>query len=377
MKRIILTVLCILIVAASASGCVKSQGGEKAAETNVENQVIKELSTDGKRTITDLGGNIVEIPSAEEIERVVIMNPPSMSMLLSILPNTDKIAGANPNAFERSNDEILVKMFPDWETVETGFMIDGFVANTEELLKIEPDIVFYYGDMQKPGIENLGIPVIDMMIVGENNPEKVSVSWDNLMREIFAVEESNTLESQWKMSNDKAQEALSTYSGEKKSALYLLSNMGGVITVFGSNTYADKWFEKSGLVNVAEDVKGQSEVSMEQIHEWNPDCIYVFKGTPASGMLSNQVKGQDWSLLSAYKNKTIFDIPQSIFSWGAPCSDSPLMPLWLISKSYPELLGDDEFFIWFKDYYKRVYDIELEDELMQNILSGRGETKQK
>lgn len=49
---------------------------------------------------------------------------------------------------------------------ETAFVSEGFVSNTEELLNLDPDIVFYYGDSQKSGIENLGIPTVDFMIKG-------------------------------------------------------------------------------------------------------------------------------------------------------------------------------------------------------------------
>jgi iron complex transport system substrate-binding protein len=56
---------------------------------------------------------------------------------------------------------------------------------------------------------------------------------------------------------------------------------------------------------------------MEQIYQWNPDLIYVFIGSPASLFQSNHIQGQDWSLLTAYKNKAIFDIPQAVYSWGS------------------------------------------------------------
>ncbi len=131
------------------------------------------------------------------------------------------------------------------------------------------------------------------------------------------------------------------------------------------------WFEKSGLDNAAASVSGQSEVSMEQLYEWDPDYVYVFIGSPASVMLNNRVRGQYWSLLNAYKNKSIIDIPQAAYSWGAPCSDSPLMPLWLISQSYPELMDENEFSVMFKEYYGRMYDIELEDDLIASVLSPR------
>lgn len=361
------TTLLILIVflLASLIGCGKDVGEGEAKE--VQNQ---QINCTKKRTITDLGGNVVSIPPAEEIQRIVVMTPPTLSMLLSILPDPGIIIGVNGNAFDRANTDILDKMFSNWKNVETTFM-EGFVANTEELLKLKPDIVFYSGDMQKPGIENLGIPIVDMLIIGEKNPEKVTIAGDKLIREIFNIEESTSLEKEWEKSNNKANEVLSANDEEKKSALYLVSNMGGVITVCGGDTHVDSWFEKSGLLNAAMEEKGRFEVSMEQIYEWNPDYIFVFKGTPASKILSNNVKGQNWSLLSSYKNKTIFDIPQSIFSWGGPCSDSPLMPLWMISKSYSELLSEDDFTKLFKDYYERVYDIKLENELIETILVRR------
>ncbi|SNS65212.1 iron complex transport system substrate-binding protein [Anaerovirgula multivorans] len=332
---------------------------------------IEDTSRSLVRTVTDLGGNTVKLPPAEEIRRVVVIAPPTASILLGVIPDTDMIVGANERAFTSANNEIVGKLFPNWSRAETAFVSEGFVSNTEELLKLNPDIVFYYGDFQKSGIENLGIPTVDFMIEGENNPQTVTIAWDNLMRRIFDMEGSTTLEQEWKDSNQKAQEVLSTYKGEKKSALFLFSNTGGAIAVYGSHTYADTWFEKSGLINAAADVKGQAEVSMEQLYEWDPDHIYVFIGSPASMMLSNKVKGQDWSMLTAYKNKTIIDIPQAIYSWGSPCSDSPLMPLWLISRSYPELLSVKEFSTLFSKYYERMYGIELGDELITTVLSPR------
>ncbi len=362
-KKLILSVLCVALAAASA-GCGTFQ------QSDSNSQVI-DISEPDMRTITDLGGNNVSLPPAEEIKRVVIISPPTTSVFLGVIPDSDMIVGANARAFTTSNTEIVSKLFPNWNDVETAFVSEGFVSNTEEILNLDPDIVFYYGKSQKTGIENLNIPTVDFMIRGDNNPETVTVAWDNLMREIFQVEGSTSLENEWEASDKMAEEVLGTYAGKKKTALFLFSNIGGVITVYGNGTYADVWFEKSGLVNAAAEVSGQAEISMEQLYEWDPDYIYVFIGSPASAMLKNQIDGQNWSLLSAYKNKTIIDIPQAIYSWGAPCSDSPLTPLWMISKSYPELISENDFKALLSDYYIRMYDITLEDELIAAVLSPR------
>lgn len=331
----------------------------------------KTHTVSSSRTITDLGGNIVTLPPAEQLKRVVIISPPTTSVLLSVIPDPKMIVGVNARAFTTSNPEIIHKIFPNWKSVETKFVNTGFVSNTEELLNLKPDIVFYYGPSQKSEIEKLNLPTVDFFKPGDNNPETVTIAWDRLMRQIFQVKGSTSLQGEWAAANQKSQQLLRARHGKSKSALFIFSNTGGKITVYGNNTYAETWFKKSGLRNAAATVNGSAEVSMEQIYQWNPDLIYVFIGSPTALFQSNKIHGQDWSLLTAYRNKAIFDIPQAAYSWGAPCSDSPLMPLWLIHKSYPELLDKEAFTKYFKDYYGRMYRLKLEDELVDTILGPR------
>ena len=110
-------------------------------------------------------------------------------------------------------------------------------------------------------------------------------------------------------------------------------------------------------------------VRVEQIQAWNPDIIFVFQGAPAQAYLGNNIEGQDWSMINAFKNKKIYNIPKTTYSWAAPCMDSPLMPMWLISKAYPELISKEEFSKEFKGYYKRVYGISLTDEEINSVLN--------
>lgn len=368
-RKIIAPALAVVLFL-SLSGC----SADTSVSTKQDSPSSLQTGTpnlSASRTIVDLGGNTVALPPAEKIQRVVIISPPTTSLLLGIIPNKNRIVGVNSRAFTTSNPDIISKLFPDWQNVETKFVSEGFVSNTEELLNLRPDIVFYYGQSQKSGIEGLGIPTVDFLKPGDNNPETVTIAWDKLMREIFQVEGSTSLEKEWALANQKAEDLLHTYAGPKKSALFVFSNTGGKITVYGGKTYADTWFAKSGLSNAAAKVQGSAEVSMEQIYAWNPDLVYVFIGSPATLFQTDKIQGQDWSRLKAYQTKAIYDIPQAAYSWGAPCSDSPLMPLWLIQKSYPELLSEENFKQEFRDYYQRMYGIKLEDELMQTVLSPR------
>lgn len=99
--------------------------------------------------------------------------------------------------------------------------------------------------------------------------------------------------------------------------------------------------------------------------------IFVFHNAPAQAILNNTIEGQDWSLLTAWKNKAVYDIPQTAYSWVTPCADSPLMPLWLISKAYPELYSEAEFRSEFSAYYERLHRVTLTDAEMDSVLALR------
>ena len=80
----------------------------------------------------------------------------------------------------------------------------------------------------------------------------------------------------------------------------------------------------------------------------------------------------DTYLNRTFLQEKIYDIPKTTYSWAAPCMDSPLMPLWLGSKAYPEKFTNEDFIKEFKDYYTRVYSISLTDQDIKAILGLSG-----
>ncbi|MGN9164512.1 ABC transporter substrate-binding protein [Tissierellaceae bacterium HCP3S3_D8] len=367
-----------LLLAMSLTGCSNNDKYQEnnQPEVNAE-QTNKESDKDIQsqaRTITDLGGHEIEIPPVSEIEHVVVITPPVTSVLLETIPSTDMIVGLSSKAFVYSNEDVMNKLFPNYRDVETTFVGDDFSINTEALLALDPDIILYYGEIQRKDLENIGLPIINFFSPSLTDPKDVTVAWDNLLREIFEVEDSESLEKEWKYFDAKVEEILARQTGEAKRALWVFSNVSGKLVVAGSSSfdaYAESFFEKAGIVNVATDIQGTAEVDMEQIYEWNPDTIFVFHNVSAQAYLNNTIEGQDWSLLKAWKDQEIYDIPQTAYSWGAPCADSPLMPLWLISKAYPELYNEEEFYTELEGYYERLHNVTLIEEDMDSILSLR------
>ena len=102
------------------------------------------------RMITDLTGTQVEIPEAKNIDKVMIVAPPLLSTYLNVVHDDTKLAGINPMSISDMNEELVPMLLPDKDSIRTDFL-DGFASNTEEVLKMNPDIILIYGDAQKKG----------------------------------------------------------------------------------------------------------------------------------------------------------------------------------------------------------------------------------
>lgn len=367
-------ILCLPLAACGQA----SENVDASAATKSSDQASSESSSATSesaepRTITDLGGNEVEIPAVSEIKHIVIISPPVMSFVIKDIADTSMIVGINSRSFTTSNTDIVGKVFPDWKSVDTSFIDSSFAVNKESLMALDPDIVFYYGNVQKKGLANVDVPCVDFFSKQLNDPEAVSIAWDKQIREILGQNSTSSLQDEWNTTDKKLSDILKSKKGTK-TALCIFSNTAGKIVVSGSDSfdsYAQSFFDEADITNVAADLEGTSEVSMEQIYKWNPNMILVFHDAPAQSILDNSIEGQDWSLLDAWKNKAVYDIPRTTYSWITPCADSPLMPLWLVSKAYPDLLDENNMDSLLSGYYQRNYKITLSGPDISSILGWR------
>ncbi|MCZ7407054.1 ABC transporter substrate-binding protein [Parvimonas micra] len=360
MKKQILVLFAVIVLVGVFVGCSK-QGAEKT----VSNEEMKE------RVVQDISGTDVKIPPAKDIKRVVIVAPPITSVVIKSIPDQKMIVGLNDKAFIQSYDGIMEKVFPGYKNIETKFVGEDFSINKESLLALKPDIILYYGEAQKKNLENIGVPIINFFSPKLTDPKEVTIAWENLLCEIFETKKDGLLSDEWKHSEKLCESLLPKSDVEAVKALWIFRNAKGKLMVAGKSSfdaYAESYFKKAGIVNVADEIQGTVEVNMEQIQVWNPDMIFIFQGMPAKAYLSNNIEGQDWSMTKAFQEKKIYDIPKTTYSWAAPCMDSPLMPLWLGAKAYPKKFTNEDFIREFKDYYKRVYNISLTEQDIKSVL---------
>lgn len=332
-----------------------------------DRQIAIAADTAALRTVIDLQGNTVTLAPPDSLQRVVIVAPPLVSTFAALRIRNSKIVGTHKVAFAEANNQLLDLLLPGWQAIPTGFLT-GFQSNTEELLKLRPDIILVYGQFQREGLQGLPVPVLDFYIDNQDN-EVWSVAIETLMRDIFTAGGGTvSLQKEWDQAKKQADALLANRKAPKKKGLMIMSNTGDKVTVRGIGSYGDDWLSKSGLFNAA-DIKGDNrEVSMEQLLAWDPDIIYVFRGIPASRYLNGSIPGQNWHPITAVRKRAVHDMPLGLMNWGAPHADSPLTLLWLIGKNYPGLISDAEFKKEMKAYYSRRYNITLSDQVIETIL---------
>lgn len=322
-------------------------------------------------------GEKAESASVKKEElRIVNLSPPVYSMLQTFPALKDSVIGVNPRTFSTSNPKVLSAVNPNAKKINSTFVNNDFSVNAESLAALAPTIILYYGEFEKKGLDTLGIPMVNMQIK-DMDSESLTRKWERMIADIFKTGNGNKLEKQWKKTNEILSAVLK--DGKKIRGLFIFSTVGGKITVSGNKSYGGNFLRKAGIENVADlsgfaEGAGQVEVSMEQIHTWNPDIIFINsirigKNNISAKTVLDNTGSAGWSFIKAVKDKKVFDIPQGTFSWGMPCADSPLMPLWMLTKTEPEKYSESAFKKKIKTYYKEVYDTDLPDEIIDEMLA--------
>ena len=110
--------------------------------------------------VTDHAGNVIEVP--QNIERVVVCDIyPLPSVLAVFFDSAEKIVGMPEPSMTAAQNSLLSELYPEILNAKTDF-INGTNVNIEELLKLNPDIVFYSSGSPQLGqqLRDAGLPAI-------------------------------------------------------------------------------------------------------------------------------------------------------------------------------------------------------------------------
>lgn len=351
-----------------AAGC-----GNSAAEDAEQNtETAESAESAGTRTVVDDTGVEVEIP--EKLDRIVISSIlPLPSVYCFFRGSSEGLVGIHPSSMAAAENSYLTTVYPEITELDTSFVENGEI-NIEQLMKLEPDVVFYSATNtdEREMYDNAGIKAIGFSTtLSDYNCIETFANWVDLLGQIFGdsdraqevIEYGRSVEAQ-------VLEKTATLSDEEKPKVLVLFNYGdGTITTSGSNFFGEYWIEAAGGINVAAELNGQPEINMEQIYAWNPDMIFItnFSSVLPEDLYNNTIEGDDWSNVKAVQEGQVYKFPLGMYRWFPPSSDTPLALMWLAKTIQPELFADIDMDQEIKDYYVKYYNVELTDDDLQVI----------
>ena len=372
MRKILCMLLTgIMVLSAAGCGTKETQVQETITETS-ENETKKE----GTHVIVDHAGYEVEVPY--EIERIAVGGIlPLPSVLAVFFDSADKIVGMAPNSMSAAENGLLGELYPEILNAETGY-INGSDVNLEELMKLDPDVVFYNASQKEQGdqLRNAGFAAVAISVnKWEYNSIETLNEWIKLLSEIFPDNEKSELVANYsKEIYDMVQGRVAEIPEEERERVFFLYKYTDTsMETSGANFFGQFWADAAGAVNVAEELTTDNQVAanMEQIYTWNPSTIFITNFTEAQpeDLYTNAIGNYDWSAIDAVQYEKVFKMPLGMYRSYTPGVDTPVTLLWFAKTTYPELFKDIDMVQETKDYYMEVFGVELTDEQAASIFA--------
>ena len=331
-------------------------------------------TVENTRTVIDHDGVSVTLP--EKVERIVVCDIlPLPSVLAVFFDSAEKIVGMSGTSMSAAKNGLLGELYPEILDAETGF-IDGSTVNTEELLKLQPDVVFYNASRKELGeqLRKAGFPAVAISVnKWDYDCIETLNQWAALLGEIFPE-------------NDR-REAVAAYSGkiynlvqdrvrkipERKQVLFLYQYSEANLLTSGQKFFGQWWADAIGAENVAHELSTDNSVSvnMEQVYAWNPEIVFITNFTTAGpdDLYENTVGVYDWSGVQAVRDRQVYKMPLGMYRSYTPGADTPVTLLWMAKTAYPELFADIDILEETKAYYREVFGVELTDTQAASIFA--------
>ncbi len=325
------------------------------------------------RLIVDHAGRSVTVPV--EISKVFSISPVGMILMYTLAP--EKLVAWN-FTIASEHKEFILPQYRDLP--DLGGWYANKTCNTEELLKINPDLFISCGAVDKTSIslaeriqQQMGIPVV----VVNSELNKLDQAYE-FMGDLLGVEgRAGELAAYCRSTVDDVAAKAKQIPGEKRLRVYYAEGNQGLETDPAGSQHTEV-LDFVGGINVADvPVKGgmgMTSVSLEQVLSWNPDVILTASMGPMGGeegMVYNSITADPrWSTIKAVKEQRVYDIPDKPFNWfDRPPSVNRIIGVkWLANLLYPDVYKYD-LKAEVKDFFAKFYHHNLSDQEIDDLLA--------
>lgn len=318
-----------------------------------------------QKTVRDLLDRELEVPHTVERIAALYSFPGYATVMLGACDGLVAVTGGVQREVLLSR---ICEGIPDAAVPKRGGNI-----NIEELLSLEPDVVFIdsraVNNNNVGQLDRFGIPYV----VVDYSSIEGQIRAMNLMGEVIggeAVERARAYESYYREVLARVRSAIADVPEDERVELYHSINEASRTS--GRDTLSAEWTTRAGADNVAlgEDLRLFEDAyyaSMEQILLWDPEIIIVNESDVDDYMMDSD----PWQTIEAVREERIYKLPNGASRWGHPSSpEIPLAIQWTAKRLYPERFRDLDLEAEVDRFYRRFFDYELSDEELDHVISG-------
>lgn len=240
--------------------------------------------------------------------------------------------------------------------------------NFEDLVALGPQLIFSSSEDLRSKCNEVGIPLVNCLFTSfDEMKQSVKLSGDVFGGKAPQIAENYVNELEKVLSDIKAKtDALS--DDERPSILH--GDSVYELTVDGTETIIDDWIKVAGgknAVTASTKANAHAKFSMEQIITWNPDIIITGKPEEVDKILNDQ----NWSSITAVRNKKVFVNPRGVFGWDRYGVEELLQVQWAAALINPDLFKDLDINTKVKDFYSTYLNYQLTDDEVKLILAAK------
>ncbi len=358
MRRRLTLLLLVISVMMVFTACT-----QKAVDTATEDKDIED-----RHKIVDMAGRKLDLP--KDVKGVFSTDSVGSIMLYTLQP--EKMVGWNYSLRDGEKKYIDKKYhgLPDLGGAGKSSI------NSEELLKVNPDILIEMGNIDEEVIKGadelqakLNIPVVLI----DSDMEKLDKSYQLLGKILGEDQRAKELSNYIKDVLLDIKEKRSTIPEDDKIGIYYAEGPNGLDTEPAGSWHAEV-IDMIGARNVADvetaGIKGKTEVSLEQLISWDPDIIISWDDE-RGGYYSKILSDPMWKDIKAVKDKEVYEIVNNPFNWfDRPPSVNRVLGLqWMGNLVYPELY-DYNMKDVVKEFYSKFYHYELNEDELEELLKN-------
>ena len=358
MKKILCTLMSIMMILAVATGCGQTGGDASSAQTGET----------GTKVITNCDGTEVTVP--EKVDKIGCLFGPSYEKVV-LLGAEDKIVfdgDYHINSWPWSN--VIYKHLNDVPGITNAHS----APNIEDLMGYEPDLVFNFPNPETTkAMEEAGMYVVPMASTDK---------YDSIVDELEVYAEAiggdapkiaEKYSSYFYEVADKVKEGVKNIPEAERKTVYFANE--NILKTHGNKSSILDLIELCGGVPVTSEIDGGNsmEVTAEQLVAWDPDYIFVdhagSSGNKTAEQVIDEMVAQDvYSEMKAVKNDHVEVVPTGVFFWDSGVQ-KPLLMLYLASTLYPEAFSDVDMKAETKAFYSEFFDYDLSDDEVTRILA--------